>query len=231
MQIIVIHKGDISVFAQTVRSIYDSNVYKFVQKIIGVVSDDELTETDYKKIILEKGELIFNRDKGIYSAMNLGLQSCEKGHILFLNSGDLLVQELRSFQWIDFKSTVFFLPTILIDNQAYTAKSHKIVNHQNIVYYFDAKDELITFDENLGPLADAEWIETVRANSQNISESLAIFSYGGISTSPDFGQVVMIFIAHPRMRYFKLMLKAILIKMGLEWFIKENLKRKYGKIL
>ena len=109
MQIIVIHKGNINTFSETIRSITGSELFTFVEKIIAVVSSAPNIEKEYRNILNSKGQLLFNQDRGIYSAMNIGLKICEPGQIIFLNSGDLLTPKMSSYEQT-IKKTILFGP-------------------------------------------------------------------------------------------------------------------------
>ena len=228
MQIIVIHKGNIRTFTETINSILGSELYNFVERIIAVVSDTPNMKDEYCNILHQKDQLIFNQDKCIYSAMNIGLKMCEVGHVIFLNSGDFLTSQMSSYDWTNIKKSIVFLPKILIDGQQYTARSHKVKNHQNMVYFLDSKKSLVFFDEEKGPLADAEWIKTVCSDCLEMNDSLAIFTYGGISTRPRFLQAIKYYLKYPNKRYFKLVCKATLISLGFENISKRILISKYG---
>ena len=73
-------------------------------------------------------------------------------------------------------------------------------------------------------LTDAEWIKP-SVDSLKVNENLATL-HGGISTRPSFSHAIKYCSKYPNKRYFKLLCKAILIKLGLE-SLKAILRSKY----
>ena len=86
--IITINYGDLSPVIKTINSVSNQSIMCFEHLIIasGVSSDDALVlknkfSTPYRKFI-------FNKDKSLYNAMNIGLQKASGDCVLFLNGGD-----------------------------------------------------------------------------------------------------------------------------------------------
>lgn len=87
--IITIHKGKFTNLLKTIKSV-DKQKKKLSKHI---VIAKNLNYIQLKYIQAKSRTLIHNKDKSIYNAMNIGLKITKKNHLLFLNSGDCLVNK------------------------------------------------------------------------------------------------------------------------------------------
>ena len=87
--IITIHKGDINLLKKTIFSVDNQSNKPYRHLVIS--PDLKLSEC---KIFRKKyRSFILGQDNSIYNAMNIGLQKTKKNYVLFLNSGDCLVNK------------------------------------------------------------------------------------------------------------------------------------------
>ena len=89
--VITVVKNDHHNVALTLKSVKQQTFLKFEYLIIDGGSTDKTVEKimKFKKYI---NYLVSEKDKGIYFAMNKGLELCNGQVVVFLNSGDILTK-------------------------------------------------------------------------------------------------------------------------------------------
>lgn len=191
----IIEKTMQSVFAQT----YDNIEYIIVD---GKSSDNTLSIIEkYKEKI---SVLISEKDKGLYDAMNKGLQVATGDYVWFMNGGDQIAdaQVLAKIFSLNIDADIFYSDTALIDeNGKYlsllseighnnapdnlTAKSMQrgmVVCHQSFI----AKRNITSpFNLKYKISADIDWVIKCLKKSKNnhkLSFCLSKFMTGGVSS-------------------------------------------------
>lgn len=92
LSIITINKNNITGLNNTLNSLIKQNNQDFQWIFVDGGSFDESLSVA-KKFIRTGDILISETDTGIYNAMNKGIKYAEGSHIIFLNSGDALIDE------------------------------------------------------------------------------------------------------------------------------------------
>lgn len=146
ISIITVNLNNLNGLKKTIESVLDQNNNRFEFIIIDGGSEDGSRE------YIEQNKKRFDfwcsaPDNGIYDAMNKGIDQANGQYLLFLNSGDYLVNEsvLRSFFELDPKEDVIYGNSLLKDGENYNIKVmpeinsliaslSNTINHQTIFY-------------------------------------------------------------------------------------------------
>jgi putative colanic acid biosynthesis glycosyltransferase len=210
VSIITVTRNDFEGLKKTIDSlneIKDSYHSSFEHIIVdGLSSDNSIYYLkNYIKSPFLKTTLISENDNGIYDAMNKGVSICNGDYCFFLNSGDIidnnvdfnsLLNELE-FSFSDIKLAGLSLNVKISNGQSsYIVKSRKVKNwrlrmptvHQGIIY---KKSYLYKnkYDDTLRICSDFKSV--VVALEQNIffkpiNSQFTILSFGGISSQKPF---------------------------------------------
>jgi putative colanic acid biosynthesis glycosyltransferase len=160
---------------------------------------------NYEKSPYVKTVFISEQDNGIYNAMNKGLRFTSGEFCVFINCGDLLVENIdflllfkvltSNFQVAD-SAGIAFNVQMKSSSLTYMVKSRVLINwrlrmptvHQGIIY----KTNFLlnnSYDETLRICSDFKSIVTAVENNlffEAINKDLAVLSLGGISTERPF---------------------------------------------
>jgi hypothetical protein len=136
---------------------------------------------------------IVNRDTSLYNAMNIGLDSINRGYVLFLNGGDSLSDSdsLGSANNnLDISRVNYFATIQVFGNDGYIRLPKAEARgwspaHQGFVAHTDLINN-IYFDESFSIAADSIWMTRLVAlhGVKAINQVLSIFHLGGISNHP-----------------------------------------------
>lgn len=190
LAIVTIHKGKFTNLLKTVKSV--DNQKKKPSKHIIIAKN--LSYAQLKYINAKSRTLIHNKDKSIYNAMNIGLKITKKNHLLFLNSGDCLVNKNITEYIYNLikkeKKCLIFKTQIVYKNKYYIPKNNFFLSNN----YFPhpsfvrppVKKKLITFDEKFKIISDGIWIRKHlnNYNFKKIDMIIAQHNIGGISSVP-----------------------------------------------
>ena len=139
---------------------------------------------------------IFDQDKSLYNAMNIGLRAAKGGWVLFLNGGDVLVvsDALSIISGKQGKSCMAFSTAQRYEEDLYIRPPCRITNgsvtscgHQGFVTPLDpVPAKRIYYNESNYISADQEWIrENIKHYGVEMHEEvLSEFHLGGISSRP-----------------------------------------------
>jgi glycosyltransferase involved in cell wall biosynthesis len=222
LSIITVHSGLINELEKTIRSIYPKLSHRVEHIIVASISEEQL---DQLIRIGRQSVLLVNKDRSLYDAMNIGLRRAQGQFVSFINSGDELSHEIPFSDLIN-NVCLAYTPALNLDNNTYIATSSTL-NHQNFIA---PHDEDIAFNEDYGIFSDALWMREMiqKHGVKYTGRQYATFYYGGRSTKPSLKQSIKnlrldIFLL-PRV---KLVIKAIFVGVGLEWFNKVLLLKGY----
>lgn len=141
---------------------------------------------------------IFDQDRSLYNAMNIGLAAAKGNCILFLNGGDTLASP-KSLSMIiarQRKSCLAFSTAQRYEHDLYIRPPCKVRNgrilgfcHQGFVAPLDPdQSDRIYYNEQNYIAADQEWVrENIKRYGVELQdEVLSVFRLGGISNRPSF---------------------------------------------
>jgi len=139
---------------------------------------------------------IFDQDRSLYNAMNIGLRAAKGSCVLFLNGGDVLVgsDALSMISGKQGKSCMAFSTAQRYEEDLYIRPPCRITNgsvtscgHQGFVTPLDPSPaKRIYYNESNYISADQEWIrENIKHYGVDLHEEvLSVFQLGGISNRP-----------------------------------------------
>ncbi len=154
LSIITITKNNHNGITKTIKSVSGQTNHNFEHIIIDNLSQDATNE-EVNKYILNKPKslkikYIRELDKGISDAMNKGLISSKGSHILFLNSGDVLISQntidkIYQFIYSNPKKKLYLfgvlieinqkrVPKINIPINIFTMFISNFIHHQGAIY-------------------------------------------------------------------------------------------------
>ena len=201
--VITVHKGLVQTLKKTLRSI-DRQICAPSHNIVVARNTSLYQVANFQR---ENRTFIFNKDKSIYNAMNIGLRNkiINNKFVIFLNSGD-----------------VFFNNKVIYDIKKYFTRTAPIAGQQILRYnnnyykirkiysrkknylahgaFFSPpikKNSVSThtfFLENHKIDADGIWMKTIIHKSFNspikVNKNISILSLGGVSTNPNISSVL-----------------------------------------
>jgi len=204
ISIITINFNDAIGLNKTIKSVLNqtNTDYEFI-----VIDGDS---TDGSKTIIEKysGEITYSvseKDNGIYHAMNKGIQASKGDYLLFMNSGDVLVNDasiLIVCQEKLVEDIVAFDCFLENDDQIVGRRTHiefpslfyvykKGFKHQSTFIKMSLFQKLGLYNENYKIAGDYEfWIRCFlepSTTAKSYAIPIAIFKLGGISQNSDWG--------------------------------------------
>ena len=190
LAIVTIHKGKFTNLLKTIKSV--DNQKKKPSKHIIIAKN--LSNAQLKYINAKSRTLIHNKDKSIYNAMNIGLKISKKNHLLFLNSGDCLLNQNTIEYIYNFikreKKCLIFKTQIVYKKKHYIPKDNFFLSdnyfpHPSFVRP-PVKKKLITFDESFKIISDGIWMRKHlnNYNFKKINMIIAKHYIGGISSVP-----------------------------------------------
>jgi hypothetical protein len=196
--VVTIVKDDVAAFSKTMESVKSQTHpirHITIDGSANTVNVDQITD-----ISLHAGSIYFHQSaRGIYSAMNFGLNMCRDNElVLFLNSGDCFA-ETSSVQQIskdiessdsdlliypcNFGETYFFSPSIEGASAKNVANGRALICHQGVVASVQLIRNLGSFDETYAVSADhkllLQLLQTTSPQIKNIP--IALVSLGGVS--------------------------------------------------
>lgn len=88
LSIVTINRNNAQGLSKTINSLREQSSQDFQWVMIDGASSDESVNLG-RSFARPKDKVFSESDTGIYNAMNKGVSHCDKGYILFLNSGDV----------------------------------------------------------------------------------------------------------------------------------------------
>lgn len=194
LSIVTVYRfGHPSSLARTIQSVRSQEVPPFEHiLVLSGVDDPDYVEHAYAR---DQTHMLINQDHSIYHAMNLGLQMAAGDAVLFLNGGDLLLDDGAIRRIADHyePGRCLAMRTVQVyDSDAYIrpansrmADLRRSPSHQAFVAPLsDAKS--IPFDEQRHISADSRWMQALIARCGLAIDSsiIAQFHLGGVSNYP-----------------------------------------------
>ncbi len=147
--------------------------------------------------------LVSGPDSGVYNAMNKGIKLASGEYIIFMNGGDYFASDDVLADCMSNATEDILYGNILAENSngdfsevkypdVLPAKFfiNKMISHQTLFYKRNLFLEFGLLDESLKLVADLDslirFLCINRCSYRHIPKCVAVFSYGGISTSPKF---------------------------------------------
>jgi glycosyltransferase involved in cell wall biosynthesis len=194
LSIITINYNNVDGLKRTVESVFNQTWRDFEY----IVIDGDSTDGS-KEYIQENAECfdkwVSDSDRGIYHAMNKGIEYSRGDFLFFLNSGDLLIDSLdKCITHLDYNNSIFCFRYYIEENRSiYKSETNKkdlisllddMINHQSIIY---RKDCFMNhhYDESYQFCADYKHLLSCLLEGKkikNIDEFLSVFNLNGISS-------------------------------------------------
>jgi glycosyltransferase involved in cell wall biosynthesis len=201
--IITINYNDAKGLERTILSVVNQDLKDFDFIVI------DGNSTDGSQDVIQKHQQhltywVSEKDTGIYNAMNKGIKAANANYLLFMNSGDTLINDatiLRTCSQNLIEDIVAFDCFLERDNQVVGRRTHiekptlfyvykNGFKHQSTFIKKSLFDDLGLYNENYKIASDYEfWIRcfilpTTTAKSYSIP--IAVFQLGGISQNSDW---------------------------------------------
>lgn len=204
ISIITINYNDAIGLEKTILSIVNQNYSNFEYLVI----DGNSTDTSKDVLLKYKDKLAYwisEKDNGIYHAMNKGIKASKGDYLLFMNSGDVIVNDasiLNVCQEKLIEDIVAFDCFLEKDNQIVGRRTHieypslfyvykNGFKHQSTFIKSSLFDKLGLYNEKHKIAGDYEfWIRSFlepSTTAKSYSIPIAIFKLGGISQNSDWG--------------------------------------------
>lgn len=202
LSIITINFNNLGGLKRTVESVVSQTWQEFEYIVIDGGSTDgsaEYIESQSEHI----DYWISEPDKGIYNAMNKGIDKATGEYLLFLNSGDCLANELVLEQFINFEPVedIVYGDSIFIykdkapflkrmpDNLEGMMIFYRTLNHQSVFHKSSIFREGRRYDEEYKMLADWALYNSVvlieKGTYRHIELTVSNYDVSGFSSNPD----------------------------------------------
>ena len=187
--IVTVHAGDLKNLNKTIKSVNEQSIKPNLHLII-VKNYNPLILKNKKKY----NQFIFNKDKSIYNAMNIGLKYTKEYAVMFLNSGDifysintikLIKKKIRIYN----KNCLLFKTNLKYGKNIFSIKG-KIFDKENFYshpsFIRPPDKKIINFCENLKILADGIWMKknAKKFGIKKIKNVSTTHILGGVSSNP-----------------------------------------------
>ena len=185
-----IHKGPYKDLLMTIESVLLQNTP--CDDYIVVASNLSIEQKNYVKLNVTK--VFFDVDSSLYDAMNIGLKACQGSHVLFLNSGDVLIDfNVLSYcnNFVNDNKTIYIAPVVICLNKTCHLAptidrliSGAMPGHQGFLAPISIKK--MYFTDTLNFWNDGEWMELylTKYKSEVLHQPLVEFSFDGASSIP-----------------------------------------------
>lgn len=236
ISIVVVHKGDIQPLITTLTSIKNRVSLKNfdITEIILVFSGNSINY-DY---VIKKFDFIrisiLNCDNSLYNAMNIGLSLSNGRSIIYINSGDLLLND-PNIDYIEGKCIIYryVVSSALINGGLRVPKlAQKNICHQAFLAPIEnSRQDRIYFDEAEKIYADSLWMQDsmARYGFKRSDIMCSLFWLGGLSTYTSLSRALVNFIYSKfKIQSIKLIFKSLFSSaISGELFIRLLLKYSY----
>ncbi len=207
LTIITINLNNATGLSRTVQSVVNQNYIDFEYIIIDGGSTDNSVDV-INKYRDKINHWVSEPDKGIYNAMNKGIQQANGAYLLFLNSGDELdnVESLASINTILLEEDIIYTNLIIKDTQSkYTKEYPKTLSfnyfltdslpHPATFIKKNLFERIGYYDEELKICSDwAFFINAIckhNATYKYFNTNLSVFYFDGISSSTEYSALIL----------------------------------------
>jgi len=207
ISIITINYNNLIGLEKTLRSV-EAQTYRDFEHII-----IDGGSTDGSKEFIEKnaksfGYWVSEQDKGIYNAMNKGIQKANGAYLLFLNSGDHFYGNSvleENFEFIKAYDLIYFNIKVITDKMEYIKNTpdHLVFSyftndtlpHQATFIKASLFEKVGFYDESLKIVSDWKFfVESIckfNASYLKVENILATHYLNGISATPDNWPIIL----------------------------------------
>lgn len=231
LAIITVHYGETKNLFKTINSI-DLQTEKPDKHII--VSKKFINIKKNKKY----RTVIFNKDKSLYDAMNIGQSKLKNFNILFLNSGDIFfsnnsIWNIKVYSRI-YRNKCIVFKTLLKNGKDVFEPNKKYFNSSSFLQHpsFVAPIilNLIKFNDQLSILSDGFWMnENIKKYKyKKINKKISILELGGISSKPNLKLIIESFTISITKGIKELLKIAIFIFLSKKKYYQIIYKNKYN---
>lgn len=207
ISIITVSYNSEKTISKTIESVYKQNYQDFEYIIIDGQSNDKTLDIikQYKTIFKEKMIWVSEKDKGIYDAMNKGLQKATGDYVWFINAGDSLftsdiVQRVASLvQKKKVLPDIIYGETVIVDEEGKSLGQRRLKAPNKLTWKSFRMGMLVCHQSfitkrSIAPLydltyrysADFDWcIKCMKQAGKiyNTRMTLSNFLDGGVSTT------------------------------------------------
>lgn len=201
LSIITINYNNASGLQKTIESVVSQSFIDFEFVVVDGGSSDNSCEV-IKKYESKITKWISEKDNGIYHALNKGIQLSTGEYLLFLNSGDHLIDNTvlkNSINYLDGTQILAFDIKIVhgLDSEIFSHPDeiqfsylyNETLAHQSIIIKKDLFDKVGLYDEKLKIVSDWKFfIEALainRASYKAVHNVLSVYYLDGISASAE----------------------------------------------
>lgn len=226
VSIITVNLNNNSGLRRTMESVLHQNYTGYEYIVVDGGSEDGSAQSirEVENSFTGDFQWISEPDSGIYEAMNKGIRMASGEYLLFLNSGDFLVNETVLKKIFDKKHTADFIigkcqiskdgkivhTTVPPDRLTFSFIFSPGIPHQSTFIKKDLFDKFGLYREDFKFNGDCEfWIRTIVLNGCSVETTdLLISDYNmvGLSSrmanSEEFQKEMSIIYAHPTVRLF-----------------------------
>ena len=225
LAIITVHSGCLKKLFFTLNSVDTQSIKPDLHLIVCKKYANINNNKNYRKFI-------FNKDKSLYNAMNIGQSSLSNFSFLYLNSGDYFYSKnsisiIKSYNKIYQSKCLIFKTALKYNNLTFEPKNNFFYSNifrQHPSFICPAHRKKKKFNEEYSILSDGIWMKDLseRFGYKKINLKISILTLGGISTNPKLASIK---------EYFSFSLKEGLKEL-LKFFIKAFLSNKnFNKII
>ena len=225
LAIITVHSGCLKKLFITLNSVDTQSIKPDLHLIVCKKYANINNNKNYRKFI-------FNKDKSLYNAMNIGQSLLSNFSFLYLNSGDCFYSKnsisiIKSYNKIYQSKCLIFKTALKYNNLTFEPKNNFFYSNifrQHPSFICPAHRKKKKFNEEYSILSDGIWMKDLseRFGYKKINLKISILTLGGISTNPKLASIK---------EYFSLSLKEGLKEL-IKFFIKAFLSNKnFNKII
>jgi glycosyltransferase involved in cell wall biosynthesis len=191
LTVVTVHMNSIDALTLTLDSVKNQKQRSKIEYVVvdGASSDGSLVLLEQRR--LEIDILHSSSDRGVYDAMNRGVQLSSGSWLYFLNAGDVFFDDDsvgRILHQID-DSDVLFSDVLVNDgNKVFNFKTSfesRTLNHQGFVYRRELHDKFGPYSVIKG-FTSADYLFFLQLNGlkvRKLDTSIAIFKTGGLSST------------------------------------------------
>lgn len=202
ISIITINYNDVKGLEKTMTSVF-GQTYANIEYIVIDGGSTDGSKDYIAQYDSRLGYWVSEPDKGIYNAMNKGIDKATGDYLLFLNSGDYLVNSKVVEEFVDFKpvedlvygDSSFMYPNKdnvykkMPDNMEGLMIFYRTLNHQSIFHKHSLFNKVRRYDENYKMLADWAFYNNVilieKGSYRHINLLISNYDTTGYSSNPD----------------------------------------------
>lgn len=215
LAVITVHSGCLKKLFITLNSVDTQSTKPDLHLIISKKYMNINNSINYRKFI-------FNKDKSLYNAMNIGQSLAANFSFLYLNSGDHFYSKnsisiIKKYNKIYQNKCLIFKTTLKYNNLTFEPKNnffYSTIFRQHPSFICPAHKRKNKFNEKYSILSDGIWMksQSKRFGYKKINLKISVLSLGGISSNPKLVSIKEYFsfsLKEGLKQLLKLLIKAI----------------------